>query len=67
MTSPHLRRAFPVLLLSLVLGATSVRPAHAVASEAVQNDEPGALSWLWDLVTHLLPMAGPQIDPDGNR
>jgi len=66
MTSPHLRRAFPVLLLSSVLGATSVRPAHAAATVAVQSD-PGALAWLWDLVTHLLPLAGPQIDPDGNR
>jgi hypothetical protein len=69
MTTPHLRRALPVLLLISVLGATSVRPAHAAvpaAAPAVQNDR-GALSWLWDLVTHLLPMAGPQIDPDGNR
>ncbi len=66
MTSPHLRRAFPALLLSFVLGATSVHPAHAVATVAVQNDQ-GTLSWLWDLVTHLLPLAGPQIDPDGNR
>ena len=66
MTSPHLRRAFPVLLLSFALGATSVRPALAVTTAAVQNDQT-ALSWLWDLVTHLLPLAGPQIDPDGNR
>ena len=67
MTSPHLRRALPVLLLISVLGATSVRPAQAAAdAPAAQNDQ-GALSWLWDLVTQLLPMAGPQIDPDGNR
>lgn len=66
MTSPHLRRALPVLLLCCVLGAASVRPVHAVDSAAVQNEQ-AALSWLWDLVTHLLPLAGPQIDPDGNR
>lgn len=66
MISPHLRRALPALLLSLVLGATSVRPAHAATAVAVQNDQ-GALSWFWDLVTYLLAPAGPQIDPDGNR
>ena len=66
MTSPHLRRTLSVLFLISVLGATSVRPAHAVAAVAVQSDQ-GALSWLWDLVTHLLPLAGPPIDPDGHR
>jgi hypothetical protein len=66
MAGLHLRRTLPVLLLSFLLGATLVRPAHAVAPVAVPSDH-GALSWLWDLVTHLLPLAGPQIDPDGNR
>ena len=65
MASPHLRRAFPVLLLISVLGVTSVRPAHA-ADPTVAQAAQGALSWLWDLVTLLSP-AGPQIDPDGNR
>jgi hypothetical protein len=66
MASSHLRRALPVLLLISVLGAAAVRPAQAAVSAAVQNDQ-GALSWLWDVVVHLLAPAGPQIDPDGNR
>ncbi len=66
MTRPQLRPSLSVLLLIAVLGATAVHPAHAAAAPAAQNDQ-GALSWLWDFVTHLLPMAGPQIDPDGNR
>jgi hypothetical protein len=66
MTSPHLRRVLPVLLLIPVLGATSVCAAAPSAAPVAQKDQ-AALSWLWDLVTHLLPMAGPQIDPDGNR
>jgi hypothetical protein len=73
MASSHLRRVlrvFPVLLLISVLGATAVRPAHAAdttAAQAATQDDRGALSWVWDLVTQMLVPAGPQIDPDGHR